>query len=89
MEEYEILFDPDWDKYFQKLDRSIQIRIAKTINKLGENVPARHLKQGLPFYVTEIGQYRICFKIDKEKKIKILYFAGDHKDYEKWYRSTF
>lgn len=87
MKEYTILFDPDWDEHFQKLDRSVQTRIVKLINKLKGDVPARHLKHGLPYYAIELGQYRICFKIDKEKMAKILYFVGDHKDYERWYRS--
>jgi mRNA-degrading endonuclease RelE of RelBE toxin-antitoxin system len=87
MKEYEILFDPDWDEYFKKLDRSVQIKIAKIINKLEGDIPARHMKHGLPYYVIELGQYRICFKIDKENMIKILYFVGNHRDYEKWYQS--
>ena len=81
---YEIEFHPDWDRYFSKLDNSMKQRVAKKIVQLQGDATSRHLKQGLPFYVSEIGQYRLCYSIDEEKKIKTLHFVGDHKEYEKW-----
>jgi len=81
---YEILFDPKWDGCFSRLDRSMKKRVMKKILQLEGEVPSRHLKQGLQYYVAKMGQYRLCYKIDKEKKTKILCFVGDHKEYEKW-----
>jgi mRNA-degrading endonuclease RelE of RelBE toxin-antitoxin system len=84
MTSYEVLFDPKWDGWFSRLDGSMKKRVMKKILQLqGEN-PSCHLKQGVPYYVAEIGQHRLCYKIDRERKAKILCFVGDHKEYEKW-----
>lgn len=48
---------------------------------------ARGLRH-LPFVVEEVGQYRIALFQDDEKKTKEVHFVGDHKQYEKWYRSV-
>ena len=40
---------------------------------------------GLPYFVIEVGQYRIVYKYYEEKELKIIYFIGTHKEYEKWY----
>jgi mRNA-degrading endonuclease RelE of RelBE toxin-antitoxin system len=81
-------FDEEWDFYFKKLDKSVRERILKKIEKLKTdwNIGSfsRHLRHGAPYPVQEIGKYRLCFRLkDKEKVIRI-YFADDHKDYEKW-----
>lgn len=81
---YELLFHKDWDKYFEKLDKSIQKKIGKKIIQLKEGSFSKHLKYGIGFFVVKSGQFRICFKVEeKNRKIK-LFFAGKHKDYEKW-----
>ena len=84
MGKYAIQFHPEWDKYFHKLDNAMKQRVMKKILQLQEDLPARHLKRGLPIYVSEIGQYRMAYSIDEAKGIKVLYFVGDHKEYEKW-----
>jgi mRNA-degrading endonuclease RelE of RelBE toxin-antitoxin system len=81
---YEIEFHPDWDGYFSKLDNGVKQRVMKKILQLQGDTLSRHLKQGLPFYVSEIGQHRLCYSVDEKKKMKTLHFVGDHKDYEKW-----
>ena len=80
---YEILFDPKWDGWFSRLDAGMKKRVMKKILQLQGEVLSRHLKQGLQYYVAEIGQHRLCYKIDRERKAKILCFVGDHKEYEK------
>lgn len=81
---YEILFDPKWDGWFSRLDTSMKKRVMKKILQLqGEN-PSRHLKSGLDFFVSEVGQYRIAYKVDEKRKVKTVHFVGDHKEYEKW-----
>jgi len=84
MTTYDIKFHVQWDEYFSKLDNSMQKRVAKKILQLRHDVPARHLKQGLDFFVSEIGQYQLVYKPDERKKVKTLYFVGNHKEYEKW-----
>ena len=81
---YEIKFHPSWDIYFSKLDSTMKKRVMKKILQLQYDIPSRHLKQGLPYFVVEVGQYRLCFSIDEKSKTKTLYFVGDHKEYEKW-----
>jgi mRNA-degrading endonuclease RelE of RelBE toxin-antitoxin system len=84
MSEYTLEFDSDWPKYFDKQDKSNQIIIKKKLIKLKSGLEGRHLKLGLDFFVLEFGQYRIAYKKDGSKKIKTIYFVGDHKEYEKW-----
>ena len=71
-----------WDKFFAKMDKAQQERIWKKIQSLKTRLGARHLKKGLPFFVVETGQYRICF--EEKEKVRLVMFAGTHKQYEKW-----
>ncbi len=80
---YSITFHPEWDLYFSKLDNSIQIKILKKIKKMQNLPPGRHLKKGIDYFVEEIGQYRVAYRL-KSKNHKKIYFVGTHKDYEKW-----
>ena len=71
-----------WDKFFSKMDRTQRERIWKKIQSLKMRQSARHLRKGLPFFVLETGQYRICF--EEKAKARTVMFAGTHKQYEKW-----
>ncbi len=85
---YKAEFDQLWTKYFQSLDEAVKMRVAKKIGKILEYPTKRHLKQSL-FFVDEIGQYRIIYRIFNESKIVRFYFVGTHKEYEKWYKQDF
>lgn len=85
---YSAEFDQDWPIYFQPLDKSIKERIAKKIGKILKYPNKRHLKKSL-FFVDEVGQYRIVYRIFEENKRARFYFVGDHKEYEKWYKRGF
>ena len=61
--------------------------LKEKIEQLKTLLKARHLKQGIPIFVVESGQYRICFR-EKGKAREIL-FAGNHKQYQKWYKQFF
>lgn len=82
---FRLLFTSISAKQYKKLDGSTKIRIKKKLILLKESdKKRRHLHFGLPFYVEEVGQFRIVYKFDKlEKKIVIL-FIGKHKDYERF-----
>ena len=82
---FELLYSPGWDVHFSRMDKSVQAPIIKKIKQLVFLGKTRHLEHGLPFFVVECGQYRICFK-EKDNK-RIVVFVGDHKQYEKWYES--
>ena len=83
---YQLDFKPGWDAHFSKMDKETQERIWKKIQKQKDETTARHMRFGLEFYALEIGQYRVALKIDEAKKLKIVWFAGNHKQYEKWYK---
>lgn len=83
---YKLDFKPGWDNYFSKMDKITQEKIWKKIQKQRNETPARHMRFGLEFYVLEISQYRVALKINEVKKLKTVWFAGNHKQYEKWYK---
>ncbi len=82
---YRAEFDQDWPRYFGALDNSIKERIAKKIEKILEYPIKRHLKK-ISFFVDEVGQYRIVYRVFDETKQLRFYFVGTHKEYEKWYK---
>jgi len=81
---YSLEFDFGWNEYYAALDNSIKERAKKQLRKLKEGLDGRHLKHGLDYFVLEFGQHRICYKTFAERKVKRVYFVGDHKEYEKW-----
>jgi len=81
---YSLEFDLRWNGYYDALDTSIKERAKKQLRKLKEGLEGRHLKHGLDYFVLEFGQHRICYRKFEERKVKRVYFVGDHKEYEKW-----
>jgi mRNA-degrading endonuclease HigB of HigAB toxin-antitoxin module len=86
-EEWSIEQIPGWDRYFRKFDKEIQLQILKKISQLIATSSHRRLHQS-KFCVEEVGQYRICFIIEEETRKKYIHFVGNHKQYEKWYKSS-
>ncbi len=83
--EYQLIYLPGWNEHFAHMDKSVQDAILKKIEKQRYETQIRHLKKGTEFSVLEIGQYRVALKINEKEKIKTIEFAGNHKQYEKWY----
>jgi len=84
---FELSFVDGWDIHYSKMDSAEKQRIWKKILQLKTLAKARHMKQGLPYFVVETGQYRICFK--EEENQRTIHFAGNHKQYQKWYKQVF
>ncbi|OIO23571.1 hypothetical protein COT30_03570 [Candidatus Micrarchaeota archaeon CG08_land_8_20_14_0_20_49_17] len=84
---YSVGYEPGWDKYFSGLDKSVRQRLFNKIVQLRTGICGRHLKHGLPFFVEEVGGYRIAYTSDEKMKARRVFFAGSHKDYGKWYKS--
>ncbi|MFH0817624.1 MAG: hypothetical protein V1909_03235 [Candidatus Micrarchaeota archaeon] len=83
---YSVIFTREAEESFLGLDKAVRIRIAKKILQLErEGFASRHLKFGLPFFVEEIGGYRLVFETLEAEKKKIVIFVGSHHDYQKWY----
>ncbi len=51
-----------------------------------QSLQARGLKASKAV-VEEAGQYRIAFYQNEEQRKKEIHFVGNHKQYEKWYKS--
>ncbi|MFA5246364.1 MAG: hypothetical protein WC408_00550 [Candidatus Micrarchaeia archaeon] len=86
MTEYKVTVNEAVEKKLQKMDNAISERLIRLIARMRSTEPGRHLKHGLDFFVEEEGQYRIVFRFTNQEKR--IHFAGDHKEYEKWYRKA-
>jgi len=81
-----IKFKPEWDIHFSDFDNETKKRVIKKINQMEQPLRARGLHSAR-IKVEEVGQYRIAFFQDEEKGTKEIHFVGNHKQYEKWYKS--
>ncbi|MEW6294808.1 MAG: hypothetical protein AB1467_00750 [Candidatus Diapherotrites archaeon] len=86
---YKATYDEDWPKYFNDLDNTVKERVAKKIQKILEFPKKRHLGQKAKFFVDEVGQCRILYRVFDETNEVRFYFVGNHKEYEKWYKQYF
>jgi len=85
MPPYDVLFEEEAERTLGKMDKSVRQRILKKAIQLeSDDSTSRHLRHGLPYFVEEVGGYRIAFAI--RDKQKLVLFVGDHKQYERWYR---
>jgi len=82
---FRVVLDDYARKNLSRLDKSVREAVCKRLHRLElDDFEPRHLKHGVPFFVEEVGQYRICFKIRYELGEKRVYFIGDHDAYGKW-----
>ena len=76
------------DKIFWKTWTHTQIRVVRKIAKILKYPRKRHLHIPV-FFVVEIGQYRLTYRVFEETGEVRFYFVGTHKEYEKWCREQF
>ena len=88
-ESYEVLLMDEALATLNRLDKSMRERVKKKLEALGTLRPARTLKKRPDVWVLEIGDFRALYLIDKTAKTKIIFFMGDHKEYEKKYLQMF
>lgn len=85
---YNVILEKEARVQFLELDAANQDRVRKKLTRLErDDIKSRHLKHGLQSFVEEVGQYRIAFRIQEATKTKQVVFIGDHKEYEKWYKT--
>jgi mRNA-degrading endonuclease RelE of RelBE toxin-antitoxin system len=72
-------------EHIKKMDFSIKKRLLERILRMKTDEPGRHLKHGLGYFVENVGQYRIVYRVNGDEKF--IFFVGDHKEYEKWYKA--
>ncbi len=78
-------FDEGWPTFFNALDSVMKERVAKKIRKILEHPKKRHMRQNARFFVDEVGQYRITYRVFESQNEVRFYFVGDHKEYENWF----
>jgi mRNA-degrading endonuclease RelE of RelBE toxin-antitoxin system len=86
---YKVQLESEAEAQLDNIDKSTRIKLLKKLIRLQEENLSRHLKKGLPFFVAEVGQYCICFKIEEQLQEKRVYFIGKHKEYAKWYKAKY
>ncbi|MFH1751654.1 MAG: hypothetical protein ABH821_01820 [archaeon] len=79
-------FKPSWDKFFKKFDKQTQKQVLKKFEKMKQPLQARGLHSSR-YQVEEVGQNRIAFIQYDKTRTKDIYFVGNHKQYEKWFKS--
>ncbi|HJX50156.1 MAG TPA: type II toxin-antitoxin system RelE/ParE family toxin [Candidatus Nanoarchaeia archaeon] len=79
---YKIIFEKQPIDFFNKLDKNLQERIGKKIEKLKQNP-----KEGIPLignlagqWKLRIGDYRIIYKIINEELIILILKIGHRKN---------
>jgi len=86
---YRITFTEEAEEAFLGLDKAVRTRIAKkTLQLERDGFASRHLKFSLPFFVEEIGGYRLVFETLETEKKKIVIFVGSHQAYQKCYSTV-
>ena len=84
---FELKFSEIAKKQYEDLVNSIKQEVKKKLLKLKEKEKKRrHLRFGEPYFVDEVGQYRIIYEIIEEKIVILVLFIGKHSDYEKYLR---
>ena len=78
---YEIIFTDTSRKQFKKLEKDIQERIIKALERIRIR-PEAHIKKliGGPGYRLRVGEYRIILDIEKEKLIILVIKIGHRKN---------
>ena len=78
---YEIIFTDTSRKQFKKLEKDIQERIIKALERIRIR-PEAHIKKlvGDPGYRLRVGEYRIILDIEKEKLIILVVKIGHRKN---------
>ena len=79
----------DARRQFMALDGSVRERIKKRLEKLQTSHDVRTLKGHPDIWVLNIGDYRAFYLIDKNAKIKNIFFIGNHKEYQRLYEKMF
>lgn len=78
---YEIIFTDTSRKQFKKLEKNIQERIIKALERIRIR-PEAHVKKlvGDPGYRLRVGEYRVIIDIYKDKLIILVIKIGHRKN---------
>jgi len=84
---WKLEFKLGYDIHFSKLDPSVQKTILKKFDQMKQPLQARGLIASR-YQIEEVGGYRIAFIQRDKTRTKSIHFVGNHKQYEKWYKSV-
>jgi len=78
---YKIVFREDAEKQFLKLEKELQKRIIKTLEKIRFR-PYSFIERlvGLPYYKIKVGKYRVLLDIKHQEMILFIMKVGHRKD---------
>ena len=78
---YNIEFSQTTEKQFYKLEKNIQERIISVLERI--QIRPFHFvkrKQGTPYFIMRVGEYRAILDIRQDKKIIFVIEAGHRKN---------
>jgi len=78
---YKIIFTQNAEKEFTRLEKTIQERIIRSLNRLLIS-PKRDLERlvGLHYYKFRVGDYRLIIKLDEQEEVIFIMKAGHRKN---------
>jgi mRNA interferase RelE/StbE len=86
---YVIEFQPSARKHLEALPRRVQLRIGRAIANLREDPFSRSPKlSGEPeIWRARVGDYRVLYKIERERQVIVVLTVGHRRDVYRWLRS--
>ena len=86
---YQVHIQRTAEKEIDRLPQSVHRRLSNKILSLGENPRPRGSKKlvGIENHRLRIGDYRILYDIDDNKKIVIIIAVGHRSEVYRWKRS--
>lgn len=78
---YNFIFSSKYDKQFSKLNKEIQLRLTKVLERIKFR-PFEFVKKlsGIPLYSLRAGDYRIILDIKKKELILLILEVGHRKN---------
>ncbi len=80
---YSIQFTPPAHRDFEALDRSVQQRLRRHIDRLAENSSppgAKKLHTDEPYYRICVGDYRMVYQVEGKQLVVIVVKIGHRND---------
>jgi mRNA interferase RelE/StbE len=80
---YSVQFTPRAQRDFSALDRAIQQRLRRRIDRLAEDpfpVGAKKLHGEEPFYRIRVSDYRVIYKVEADELVVIVVKIGHRRE---------
>lgn len=75
------------EKELDEMPEELRLLFMKHLRKMQSLHPRRHMKYGIPCHVEEVTkQARVVYQLQNED-IFVIHCFGNHKEYERWYKS--